>query len=124
MKAYSIDLRQKVVEAVSNQEDSQREIAKRFKVSLSFVQRLLKRYRETGNIEPASGGRGFEAQLTKYESLVEELVRENNDATLAELKENIYQRTKVIVSCSSLCRFLQKRKWTRKKNALCHSSPK
>jgi transposase len=37
MKAYSLDLRQKIVTAYDNQEGSLREIAKRFKVSLSFV---------------------------------------------------------------------------------------
>ena len=124
MKAYSLDLRQKIAAAYDNQEGSLREIAKRFKVSLSFVQRLMKRYRETGKLEAAAGGRGFAAKLADYERLVEELVLENNDATLTEIKETIYQRTQVNVSCSSLCRFLQKRRWTRKKNFSCNSSRK
>ena len=122
MKAYSLDLRQKIVEAYSNQEGSLREIAKRFKVSLSFVQRLLKRYREAGRLEPSRGGRGFAAKLANYESLVEELVLKNNDATLKELKETIYQKTQVNVSYSSLCRFLLKLELRRKKNFSCDSS--
>lgn len=41
MKAYSTDLRQKVMDAYDNLEGSQRELAKRFSVSLSFVQSKL-----------------------------------------------------------------------------------
>jgi hypothetical protein len=36
MAAYSIDLRQKILSAWQNKEGTQRELAKRFKVSLSF----------------------------------------------------------------------------------------
>ena len=42
MKAYSIDLRQRIIEAYENQEGSQRALAKRFKVSLSFIWTLDK----------------------------------------------------------------------------------
>ncbi len=51
MKAYSTDLRQKVVDAHNNEEGSQRQLAKRFSVSLSFVQSLLKRFRFCGTVE-------------------------------------------------------------------------
>ena len=37
MKPYSDDLRQKVVDAYQQEEGSQRELAKRFSVSLSFM---------------------------------------------------------------------------------------
>lgn len=37
MKAYSTDLREKVMNAYNNREGSQRELAKRFSVSLSNV---------------------------------------------------------------------------------------
>ena len=48
--AYSIDLRQKILSAWQNKEGTQRELAKRFKVSLSFLCDFLRRYRETGEI--------------------------------------------------------------------------
>jgi transposase len=50
MAAYSIDLRQKILSAWQNKEGTQRELAKRFKVSLSFLRDFLRRYRETGQI--------------------------------------------------------------------------
>ncbi|PSO78773.1 MAG: hypothetical protein BRC44_10280 [Cyanobacteria bacterium QS_4_48_99] len=53
MKTYSIDLRQKIIEAYQNQEGSQRQLAKRFKVSLSFIEKLFKQYRETGSVTPS-----------------------------------------------------------------------
>lgn len=50
-KAYSIDFREKVLDAYLNHEGSNREIAKRFKISISTVKRIGQRYRNTGKIE-------------------------------------------------------------------------
>ena len=74
MKPYSLDLRQKVVEAYSNKEGSFRRLAKRFKVSLSFIQRLIKRYREEGTIAPKTGGGGPTSQLEPYTQQIHLLV--------------------------------------------------
>ena len=43
-KVYSLDLRKKVFSAWQAGEGSQRELAKRFNVSLSFVRDLSRRY--------------------------------------------------------------------------------
>ena len=52
MKAYSIDFRQKIIDTYHAEPISQKAIAKRFSVALSFVQKLLKQYRKTKNITP------------------------------------------------------------------------
>jgi len=52
MKAYSLDLRQKIVDAYAEGNISQRQLAKQFRVALSFVEKLLKQCRETGSIAP------------------------------------------------------------------------
>jgi transposase len=52
MKPYSLDFRQKVVEAYEAGGISQRQLAQNFRVTLSFVQGLLKRKRESGTIAP------------------------------------------------------------------------
>lgn len=52
MKAYSLDLRQKIIDVYEQEEISQRQLAKRFNVALSFVVKLLKQYRATGKITP------------------------------------------------------------------------
>jgi len=86
MKAYSLDLRQKIIEAYpKNQEWSIRQLAQRIKVAKSFVQKLLKRYREEGTIAPKAQGGGFAAKLAEHLHVVEQWVEQENDATLAEL---------------------------------------
>ncbi|MBD2067811.1 hypothetical protein H6F93_09800 [Leptolyngbya sp. FACHB-671] len=43
MKAYSLDLREeKIIQVYENEEISQRELAKRFCVAKSFIQKLIK----------------------------------------------------------------------------------
>ncbi len=58
-KAYSIDLREKVIKAyhygkepIKRQQNTISGVAKRFQVSVKFVKNLLKRYRETGSVAP------------------------------------------------------------------------
>ena len=81
MKPYSCDLRQKVINAHTNQEGSQRELAKRFSVSLSFVQSLLRRYRNSGTVEAKPHGGGQKPKLNNEQlRLVELLVELDNDA--------------------------------------------
>ncbi|MGV2827888.1 hypothetical protein [Myxosarcina sp. GI1(2024)] len=52
MKAYSLDFRQKIIDVYNQEEISQRQLAKRFDVALSFIFKLLKQYRTTGEIAP------------------------------------------------------------------------
>jgi transposase len=52
MKAYSDDLRKKIIRAYLNQEGSLRDLAARFSVSLNFVWLLWKRYQATGSVRP------------------------------------------------------------------------
>ncbi len=121
MKAYSIDIRQKVIDAYNNQEGSLRQLAKRFSVSLSFVQRLLKRYHQSGTVEPKPHGGGKPAKLSSEQILlVKTLVEEDNDAILVELCERVQQRIGVKLSRATLGRITQKLKLTRKKK---HCTP-
>ncbi len=41
MKAYSLDLRQRIINAHKNRENSVRQLASRFQVSANFVQKLI-----------------------------------------------------------------------------------
>src|SRR5260370_39619634 len=52
VRPYSEDIRTRVIQAYLNREGSQRQIARRFNVSLGFVRNLLKRHRDTGSLEP------------------------------------------------------------------------
>jgi transposase len=71
-----------------------RQLAKRFKVSLSFVRNLARRYRETGTIEPKPHGGGAVAKLeTKHLQIIKTLVDNQPDALLEELCERFTEQT-------------------------------
>lgn len=117
-RAYSADLRQRVVDAVDRGEGSQREIARRFGVSLSFVVRMLQRRRSSGGLEPRphGGGAGFKLSVDDRIRLFG-LARRHPDATLKQLKEmGGFDCTLV-----TIWRMLRRARWTRKKKSL-HAS--
>lgn len=122
MKAYSVDLRQKIIDTYNNKEGSIRQVSARFKVSRSFVQKLLKQHQKLGNIAPLPHGGGTVPKLAAHVLKIEELLEENNDATLPELCQNLKKQIGISVTSSTLCRFLQKLNLTRKKNFSDNSS--
>jgi transposase len=82
MAAYSIDLRQKLLHACERRLGSQRALADLFGVSLSFVEKRLRRHRTTGNIAPNPYAGGQRPRLdAAANTLVRQLVRENTDLT-------------------------------------------
>jgi transposase len=64
MKAYSSEFRQKIIETYQTRPISQRQLAEKFSVALSFIQKLLKQYRSTGDIAPRPHGGGVQLKLT------------------------------------------------------------
>ena len=117
MAVYSLDLRQKILIAWQNKEDTQRGLAKRFKVSLSFVRDFLRRYRATNEIaaKPQGGDRRSKIK-GKNEELVKTIVRGQNDIYLREIKEMLQDTKEIEVSVSSLSRTLKRLDLGRKKN--------
>jgi transposase len=69
----------------------------------------------SGTIEPKPHTGGFESKLANHLDLVKQLVKQDNDATLAELCAQLEQQVEVRVSPSTLCRRLQQLNLTRKK---------
>ena len=118
MKAYSHDLRRKIIDAYLNTEGSYRELALKFDVSLSFVQTLINRYQDLGRIEPLPHGGGHQAKINdKHSEILQKLVTDNNDATLEELCGLFESLTQIKVSRATMGRVLQKLELTRKKNS-------
>ena len=117
MKAYSLDLRSRIVKTYKSETISQRALAQRFCVATSFVQKLLKQYRETGNLAPKPHGGGHPTKLSGAQELVlAELVAAKNDATLVELAELLAEHTQVRVSPATVSRTILRLNLTRKKN--------
>lgn len=56
MKPYSMDLREKIVNAIENGESSFRKTAQRFSVSKSYVQKLVAQKRTEGHLVPRKQG--------------------------------------------------------------------
>ncbi|WP_190946541.1 helix-turn-helix domain-containing protein [Nostoc flagelliforme] len=84
--SYSKDLRGRVIAAWLEKEDSQRQLAQRFKVSLSFVRNVVRHYRESGQIEAKQRG-GYQKPIIQDEhlSMIKSLVEGKNDLLLREL---------------------------------------
>lgn len=122
MKAYSVDLRERIVKAHLGEKMSIRRVAARFYVSKSLVQKLVKQQKTEGNLQPKPRGKPQFSYLTNAEAEVRELVEANPDATLRELGELFSQKTGNWVSQTAMCRYLQKLGLPRKKNLVQSSS--
>jgi transposase len=118
MRPYSTDLRERVAAAVDHQEGSLRQIARRFRVSLSFIARLLQRRRDADTLEPKPHGGGPPSVLgPDDQQRLAALIREQPDATLEQLK----QRGGFTCSLKTLWLALRRRGLTLKKKSL-HAS--
>jgi transposase len=104
-KPYSEDLRERVIGAAQDGATIP-EIAEQFGVSISSVVRFRRLHRETGSVSPAKFGGYKGYALAAHEELVRELVAEQPDITLAELKA-VLATEKVRAGQSSISRFLQ-----------------
>jgi transposase len=86
---------------------------------LSFVQKLLKQYRETKNITPRTDRCGVKGKLNAEQLLIlAELVEASDDATLEELRYLLYGRIGFSVSRATIGRMIKLLDITVKKNSL------
>lgn len=117
MKAYSTDLRIKIVEAYNVQKlGSQREIARIFNVRASTVQKYLKLHKENKSLEPKYGGGNPAKVQGKNIKVLTRLQLENPDITLKELGVLLEAETGIVASEAVLCKTLKRLGITRKKN--------
>jgi transposase len=119
MRAYSNDLRRRVIERIQENEESQAAIAEHFSVSISFVEKLWHRFLATGKFEakPHTGGR--ERLLKDYEELIRAEVKAKSDITLAELIEKVAANGEAKkVGITTMHDELRRLRLPRKKNGL------
>ncbi len=83
-KAYSDDLRVRVVRAV-DAGASRRSTAGKFEVSVSFVIRLLQQWRATGSVKVRGTGARPRHKLEPHAELVGRLLAAKRDITLDEM---------------------------------------
>jgi transposase len=107
MRAYSLDLRQRVIRAYEHGEGSISEIATRFGVSTAFVKKLLYRWRSTGDLAPLAHGGGKPKSLSERQhQLLKRKVRQQSDISLAELQSFLDEEEAVQVHVSTISRAL------------------
>jgi transposase len=118
MKAYSLDLRTRIVEAVDRQVGSQGEVAALFGVSRTWVKKLLRQRRETGSVAPKPHGGGHTPKVTakQGEAVRSYILEVKNDASLAEVQTYVARRWKVGLSQATVSRLLARLGLPRKKN--------
>src|SRR5262249_61041494 len=120
MNPYSQDLREKIIQALEAQEETQSDIADRFAVSLSFVEKLWRQWQTTGNCAAKPHAGGQQRRLRDHSETLRNAVAKQPDATLEELSDQLVEAKGPQVSRSTVCRELQRLKLPLKKS---HSTP-
>jgi len=126
MKAYSIDLRQRVVNAVDEGTPRQ-QVTEMFQVSMPTLERYLRQRRETGSLAPKlSPGRPRRIRREQHEALGQHL-SQHNDATLEQhcqwwMEQSLgpeqgRDQSSKPVSQATMWRAIERLGWTRKKES-------
>lgn len=115
MAPYPKELRERVVAAVEEGRFSIPEIARLFRVGVTFVKKMLRLQRTGESLTPRHGG-GPTPKLQAAETtrLRRELAA-HPDATLAELQQVVGDTCQTHVSVTTICRHLQRLGLPRKK---------
>jgi transposase len=112
-RAYSGDLRERVIEAVEHEGASRREAAERFGVSASSGIKWLQRWHETGSAMAKPRG-GSVSPLDKHATVILGLIAEQPDLTLKETLAELL-KWRIRTSQSALSRFFGRHSITFKK---------
>ena len=121
MRAYSIDLRQRIVSALEEDGATIDSVAERFGVSSSSVKRYRRQWQETGSLSPRPlPGRPVRIKADQEEPL-REMLASRTDWSLQRLCDAWQEETGVCVPFGVMARTLARLKITYKKRA---ASPK
>ena len=116
MKAYSTDLRERVINAVESGDCNIPEAARRYRVSEPSIERWLARHRVTGSCAPLPHAGGRVRKLAAAETVIRAAGQEQADATLQELCMRVERDCKIKSDPSMMCRELARLKLPLKKS--------
>lgn len=87
-KPFSVDLRERVL---ADYDEGARpvDLAVKYRVCERWVFKLLKQRRDLGSIEPLKGKTGPKPKLGEHLDQLRDLVNQNPDATLEELRKQL-----------------------------------
>ena len=87
MRTLSLDLRERILSAYDSHEGTRPEVARRFRVSLGMVKKLLQQRRRTGDITPRHRFCGRKPMIVgPHQSQMRALLAKKSDLTLRELR--------------------------------------
>ena len=122
MEAYSMDLRERVWNAVNRREETGEtltSIAERFQVSQQWIYNLRRRFAEEKTLEPKPHGGGQPLKVSeKLEQRLCDKLLEQPDATLAELRDHLG----IDGSIMAVFRALKRLGISRKKDGICQGT--
>lgn len=116
MRAYSQDLRDKVLAAVAAGKQSNRKVAEAFGVSESAIEKWTRRLRQTGNRAALPHAGGPARVLAEQAQFLRQAVKTQPDITLDELCEQVQAETGLVVNGSMMSRELKRLNLPRKKS--------
>ena len=101
----SNDLRRRLVECVE-EGHSRREAAARFKTAASSAVNVVKRWKETGSVEPRPRGGFRHGKLRLHREFILGLVEKRPGITMPELAKELRAARGVVIDPSNLSKFL------------------
>ncbi len=107
MKPYSKDLRLKVLEAV-DRGMPRTQVAQIFGVSMPTIKRWLKRWRQTGEVDPKPNPAPPARKGAALEEALPSQLRANPDSTLEEHRQLFEETYGISVSTSSISRAFER----------------
>jgi transposase len=113
-RAYSLDLRQRVVMAIEEGLSS-REAARRFAIGIATAGAWHRLWRRTGDVQPGRQGKPKGSKLDAHEEFVLGLVESQKDISLEEIAARLREDCGVLVCPATIWYFLDKRSITFKK---------
>ena len=114
MKAYSEDLRERVVGAVARAVP-RAEVVSTFAVSLATIERWVRRQRETGSLTARRPPGAVVSKTVGLQTALPERLAAHADATLAEHCSWWREMSGHEVSTATMSRAITRLGWTRKK---------
>lgn len=93
------------------------EVSRLFGVSKRSVERFFKLQQQEGSVSPKKVGGYRRSRLEGHEAQLKRWVKQNNDATLAELRQLIRERLRIEIGTTALWHRLEALGLNYKKNA-------
>lgn len=121
MIPYSQDLRERIIAALEAEVDTRQDLADTYGVSRSYVQKVWRCWRDTGQRAARPHGGGHRRTLASYGEQIRTEVEQHPDVTLAELCDRLTTDHPLHASRSMMCRELQRLDLPRKKKVV-HAS--